>query len=133
MRAGRTEAQAQYPTSTGLLDRGLGLYGGSAANVTSTGPVGQFPANPWGLKDGLGNVLEWLLDWHSAAYYAQNVEQGVVTDPMGPTSGKLREISGGGVWYNSNPVSLRLVPRDRYEPDNDGDYRVGFRVGFFPI
>lgn len=133
MRAGRPEAEAQYPTSTGLLEKGLGLYGGLVANVTSTGPVGQYPANPWGLKDGLGNVLEWLLDYHSAAYYAQSAEQGVVVDPMGPTSETTREISGGGAWNITGPDGLRLANRSFFRPDYDDVNFVGFRVGFFSL
>jgi formylglycine-generating enzyme required for sulfatase activity len=132
MRAGRTEAQAQFPTSTGLLERGLGLFGG-LMGANSTGPVGQFPANPWGLKKGLGSVLEWLLDYYSAAYYAQNAEQGVVTDPMGPTSGTTREISGGGAWRHSYPDYLRLADREGLMPDSDFRKDVGLRVGFFPV
>ncbi len=59
-------------------------------NTRQTHPVGGLPANPWGLFDVHGNVLEWVYDWHDA-YDAADQE-----DPLGPQGGTSRVVRGGG-------------------------------------
>ena len=54
-------------------------------------PVGQKAPNPFGLHDMLGNVYEWVEDWHA------EYPGGAVTDPEGPSSGSAR-VARGGSW-----------------------------------
>ena len=89
-----------------------------------TTPVGQFPANAFGLYDMHGNVWEWCEDdWHD------NYEGA-------PTDGKAwlsrndnrshRRLLRGGSWYDF-PLNCRSALRNLNSPDNsNGD--VGLRV-----
>ena len=52
-------------------------------------PVGTKLANPYGLFDVHGNLLEWVEDWYGS-YPA-----GAVTDPTGPSTGSDRVQRGG--------------------------------------
>jgi len=88
----------------------------------NTAPVGQFPANAFGLYDMHGNVFEWVQDvWHDNY-------TGAPTDGSAWVSGgdqSLRVLRGGS-WYYF-PQILRSAIRYTYSPAGwDGD--VGFRL-----
>ena len=91
-------------------------------NVGQTTPVGQYPANCWGLHDMHGNVWEWCKDhWHS------NYE-GAPTDGSAWIEGgdsKYR-VRRGGSWIN-NPRVCRSAFRGNLVPGVDV-YDFGFRV-----
>jgi formylglycine-generating enzyme required for sulfatase activity len=63
--------------------------------------VGEFPANPWGLLDILGNVWEWCQEWF--------------TDPLFKTGTKWRVLRGGA-WY-AERWNVRCSERYWGEPD----------------
>jgi formylglycine-generating enzyme required for sulfatase activity len=83
--------------------------------------VGSFPANRWGFYDMVGNVWEWMHDWHQSDYYTVSP----VRDPMGPPSGAEKALRGCS-WYNQPDVCF-IATRDRYAPDRRLYYN-GFRV-----
>jgi formylglycine-generating enzyme required for sulfatase activity len=88
-------------------------------NLEKTTPVGNYPANAWGLYDMHGNVWEWCSDW-----YGEH-PTGSVTDPIGPATGSGRVRRGGG-WRN-DAVYCRSASRIWFVPS----YRIinlGFRV-----
>lgn len=69
--------------------------GGYGCGTDGTMPVGSKPngASPYGVYDMIGNVDEWVNDWHDDTYYASSP----TNNPTGPetgTSGILR----GGSW-----------------------------------
>ena len=75
--------------------------------------------NAWGLHDMLGNVWEWVQDWHGA------YPGGTVTDPAGPSSGSYRVIRGGS-WSNGARHC-----RASYRYNNSPGFRstdLGFRL-----
>ena len=84
-----------------------------------THPVGKKGANSWGLRDMLGNVLEWTWDWYGV------YPDGEIVNPLGPEDG-LGRVLRGGSWYDDARVcraSNRLVGRPRIR-----DIYVGFRL-----
>jgi len=54
-------------------------------------PVGQFPANDFGLFDMSGNVSEWCSDWFDREYYKSSPPR----NPKGPETGIYKVIRGG--------------------------------------
>jgi formylglycine-generating enzyme required for sulfatase activity len=87
-----------------------------------TAPVGQFPANAFGLHDMHGNLWEWVQDvWHYS--YAGAPSDGSPWMSGGDQS--LRVLRGGS-WLNS-PQDLRSANRDWYASDFRGVI-TGFRI-----
>jgi len=73
-------------------------------------PVGQKPANPWGLYDMCGNVWEWCNDFYKVDYYQESPKD----NPRGPETGETKVVRGGawkfsaescrsGYRYNEDP------------------------------
>ena len=110
------EAEWEYAARAGTTgDR----YGDLSAIAWYTGnsegrthPVGLKLPNGWGLYDMLGNVSEWVGDWHGG------YPGGRVTDPGGPGSGSGRVVRGGGWSYGARNVRAPVR----------GSARPGFRV-----
>ena len=84
-------------------------------------PVGQSPANAFGVYDICENVHEWCSDWYQANYYAIAPER----NPRGPESGSRRS-SRGGSWRHHIKIA-RCAARSSIPPAFEyADY--GFRV-----
>ncbi|HEX4953195.1 MAG TPA: formylglycine-generating enzyme family protein [Thermoanaerobaculia bacterium] len=91
----------------------------SANSGAETHPVGEKEANPWGLRDTLGNVWEWCADpWG-------RYTPGPVTDPLDPELGSDRVIRGGS--GGGDEWLVRAAARYWYSPGSRGD-AVGFRL-----
>jgi formylglycine-generating enzyme required for sulfatase activity len=75
-----------------------------------TAPVGSFPANAFGLHDMVGNVWEWVADWHDENWYARSP----ATDPQGPQSGTVK-VRRGGSWHTW-PLYARCAFRNWNTP-----------------
>lgn len=81
--------------------------------------TGQTPANAFGLKDIVGNVEEWTLDWYGE-YTADNA-----TDPRGPVMGDFKVTRGGS--HSTDLYYLRSANRLGTLPEDETWY-IGFRV-----
>ena len=65
-------------------------------------------ANPWGIKNMLGNVMEFCSDKYSEKAYSETEKE--VTNPTGPKIGEEYVIRGGD--YLSAPEDLRCAARN---------------------
>ncbi len=109
-----TEAEWEYACRAGTTTRysfgddedalrNYGWYSDNSGGTTQ--PVGEKAANPWGLYDMHGNVLEWCWDWFEPGYYTQSP----AADPPGPRQASGRVIRGGG--WNYEPRNARSANR----------------------
>ncbi|MCL2479820.1 MAG: formylglycine-generating enzyme family protein, partial [Treponema sp.] len=122
-----TEAEWEYACRAGTttaFNTGSNFYnystGWSGENSGyGTHPVGQLPANKWGLYDMHGNVGEWCWDW--ADYYPNRSQ----TDPVGASSGSQRIIRGGSWPFSS--MYARSAARSYIYPNYRYNY-IGFRI-----
>ena len=118
-----TEAEWEYAARAGTMgDRygnldAIAWYDGNSGDRTH--PVGRKAPNAWGLHDMLGNVNEWVEDWHGP------YPGGSVTDPRGPVSGSKRVYRGGSWYYGARLCRASI----RYD-DSPGSrsYYLGFRL-----
>jgi formylglycine-generating enzyme required for sulfatase activity len=64
-------------------------------------PVGQKPANPWGLFDMHGNVWEWCNDFYKVDYYQESPKE----NPRGPKTGDTKVLRGGAWKFSAESCS----------------------------
>jgi formylglycine-generating enzyme required for sulfatase activity/serine/threonine protein kinase len=122
-----TEAEWEYACRAGTSTSYS--YGDSLTKIDanidgdSTKAVGSYWPNAFGLFDMHGNVWEWCNDWYAP------LQNGAVTDPMGPATGERRVLRGGSF----SIVVSRARSSDRFviTPSNRYSY-VGFRLARTP-
>jgi formylglycine-generating enzyme required for sulfatase activity len=107
------DGQYEYDVALGEVNNPNGVF------LTKPTPVGSYGANPWGLYDMIGNLLEWCQDWYGPYF------TGTVTDPQGPVTGTSRVFRGGSWLVNAR--YCRSAQRAIYNPV-DLSSGVGFRV-----
>jgi formylglycine-generating enzyme required for sulfatase activity len=98
-----------------------GLASGRDEWANETAPVGQFPANAFGLHDMHGNVWEWVEDCYESSYTGAPADGSAVT-----TVGCWDRVIRGGSWDNI-PQFLRSAIRGRSMPANRSSI-LGFRL-----
>ena len=118
-----TEAEWEYAARAG--EKGeryaplneIAWHKGNSGGTTQ--PVGEKRANAFGLHDMLGNVWEWVQDWHGS------YEAGPDTDPTGPATG-LERARRGGSWYSA-AEACRLPSRYASVPSHRAS-NLGLRL-----
>ncbi len=74
-----------------------------------TQPPSEVKPNPFGLKNMLGNVSEFCLDYYDPLVYAK-YPKGVIKNPRGPRNGQEHVVRGGS--YKDGAADLRVADRD---------------------
>jgi formylglycine-generating enzyme required for sulfatase activity len=119
-----TEAEWEYACRAGtttaynngmVINNDTGWYNANSGRITH--PVGQKPANAWGLYDMHGNVYEWC--WDLRGKYSSEAQ----TDPSGAVSGSNRVLRGASVFNDSE------YQRSAYRRD-DSPLRKADGLGF---
>lgn len=82
------------------------VYTKNARNRTQE-PSAVMP-NPFGLKNMLGNVMEYCLDWYAPDAYAQT--EATVSNPRGPAEGTEHVVRGGD--YTRDASEVRAASRE---------------------
>ena len=101
-----------------------GLFGADTAYINSyaiyvnnsqsrTQEPSLVQANPFGLKNMLGNVMEYCSDWYAEDAYSQ-LSDGA-KDPKGPEFGTEHVVRGGN--YTSDAAELRCAARSHTQHD----------------
>jgi formylglycine-generating enzyme len=88
----------------------------AADGFSGIAPVGQYPANGYGLHDMSGNVWEWCSDWYRPDTYARDARAGVASDPAGPADsfdpqepGQAKRVQRGGSFLCSDQYCSRYI------------------------
>ena len=93
---------------------GINHFAIYAANSRSrTQEPSRVAANPFGLKNMVGNVQEYCSDWYAPDAY-QSVAEGT-RDPQGPATGTEHVVRGG--CYADDAVALRSAARAHTDHD----------------
>ncbi|MDQ0291905.1 formylglycine-generating enzyme family protein [Oligosphaera ethanolica] len=117
-----TEAEWEYACRAGITDNYTRDLDEMAWHYNNSGkmthPVGMKKANPWGLYDMLGNVMEWCQD--SYVDYRQEMQ----IDPIGTWGFDC--VLRGGCWFFS-PIYCSAAFRAAAQPCSRSDF-LGFRL-----
>jgi formylglycine-generating enzyme required for sulfatase activity len=92
-----------------------------------TTPVGQFPANAFGLYDMHGNVWEWCADDSHDNYVGAPTDGSAWVDSKKDNSTKSNTRLRGGSWA-FDPNFCRSAIRNNYVRRDDHSGSTGFRV-----
>jgi len=73
--------------------------------------IGRKKANPWGLYDIYGNVIEWCLDQYDPAFYAKSAGASPAVDPWNKSTTPYPHVARGGHWDDEDPAMFRSAAR----------------------
>ncbi len=105
-RAGTTTAFIRSDDDHSLLDNTW--FKANANGRVHT--VGELSANPFGLHDMTGNIMEWVQDWWVPGYFTKLAATPAI-DPVGPLIAAQERIARGGT-YTSLPFDCKSASRN---------------------
>jgi formylglycine-generating enzyme required for sulfatase activity len=137
-----TEAQWEYACRAGTttatsfgdkLSSKQANFQGKPYNEGEEGPslkratkVGSYPANPWGIHDMHGNVVEWCRDWYHSRLQGGNDPDLSSVIGSRTRDGTYSRSRRGSAWTDDGWAS-RSAFRQRFEPERRSDH-IGFRI-----
>ncbi|MEN8116969.1 MAG: SUMF1/EgtB/PvdO family nonheme iron enzyme [Bacteroidota bacterium] len=95
-----------FGTNTEVISKYV-IYNENSPNKTQ--PPEIVEANPFGLKNMLGNVAEFCVDYYDPKVYGK-YPKGVVKNPRGPRNGAEHVVRGGS--FRNTAKDLRVTRRD---------------------
>lgn len=101
-----------FGVDTSVISRYV-IYDQNSSN--KTGWPEHVKENPFGLKNMLGNVREFCLDYYSKDIYQVYSNKTQVADPTGAVDGKKFVVRGGS--FKSDASELRITTRDYTKKD----------------
>lgn len=87
-----------------------------------TVPVKSLPANPWGLHEMHGNVMEWCQEWRGEYPHDRVMN----SEWNGPANGTHRIVRGGS--WASDAKDCRCAARRARSPSGPRNRHIGFRL-----
>ena len=130
-RRGAAPRRSIYPWGDALLlpngTHRANLWQGSFPNhpdaddgFVFTAPMGSYaPQTAAGLHDLVGNVWEWVADWHAPGARPAPAWDAVDVDPRGPATGTEKLKKGGSfLCHRSYCFRYRVAARHRNTPDS---------------
>ena len=124
--AARAGSTTDYPWGDSYSPQQANGVGESGRDHYShTAPVGQFPANAWGLYDMIGNVWQWVEDCYAEGYAASPTDGSAFRGPS-----CTEHVYRGGSWGMA-PWFLRVTYRDSGAASKRFD-ALGFRLAQDP-
>ncbi len=115
-----TEAEWEYAARAGTRTayffgddpKDLGNYAWFAGNSEeTTHKIGTKKANPWGLHDMYGSLLEWCLDHYQKDYYKTfSLDKPALSPVLLPTDARFSHSARGGSWADQ-PGQCRSAAR----------------------
>lgn len=122
-KSARGSDERPYPWGTAAPDLDRANYENASPVAYDGGlaTVGSHPAgrSPFGVDDLAGNANEWVADW-----FADTLPATTARNPVGPATGTMRVIRGGGRLEERNGIASTkrfAAPPELRRPD------VGFR------
>jgi formylglycine-generating enzyme len=101
----------------------------SASGIRTTSPVGNYPANGYGLYDMAGNVWQFMADEWGKYPATEDDTQAMRTvadeSPASFLNVRTRRVIRGGS-FDGDPINLWLEYRDSHPPNGSQPF-VGFR------
>lgn len=120
--AARANTDTRYPWGNEMIKGSAHCRGCGTNWQGKTAPIGQFPANAFGLHDMNGNVWEWVEDCFDEGVRSLPEDGSAVTDPECKFA-----IIRGGSWFDEAP---RLESSHRYRDSTEGRFfATGLRIG----
>lgn len=109
-------------TKNSNLEKNSWFFGNAMGH---THAVGQKGVNSLGLYDMVGNIADWVSDWHQEYDPAPDESQ-PLDNPKGPSSG-TEKVNRGGSWKSSTAEEYRSDYRAYFDP-REIYYTVGVRL-----